>query len=77
MLNIEIDGMSAGGGASGLNISAGASTVTGLVIANFGSQSSGSGGNGIVLSSTGGNLDHWQFYWYRRQRLRGRWYRRR
>ena len=49
VLNIEIDGTSAGSGADGLVITAGASTIEGLVIANFGTQSSGTGGNGIVL----------------------------
>ena len=33
------------------------STIEGLVIANFGSQSSaGTGGNGIVLETAGGNV---------------------
>jgi Bacterial Ig-like domain (group 3)/Right handed beta helix region len=56
VLNIELDGTSAGSGANGLVISAGASTISGLVIANFATQSSGTGGNGIVLSSAGGNV---------------------
>jgi hypothetical protein len=57
VLNIEIDGTNAGSGANGLVITAGASTIKGLVIANFGSQSSGStGGNGIVLQTAGGDL---------------------
>ena len=57
VLKIEIDGTNAGSGANGLVITAGASTIKGLVIANFGSQSSGStGGNGIVLQTAGGDL---------------------
>jgi Bacterial Ig-like domain (group 3)/Right handed beta helix region/Bacterial Ig-like domain len=56
VLNIVIDGTSAGAGANGLVISAGSSTVSGLVIANFGTQSGGTGGDGIVLSSVGGNV---------------------
>ena len=56
MLNVEIDGTNAGSGANGLVVTAGASTIEGLVIANFGSQASGSGGNGIVLQTAGGNL---------------------
>jgi hypothetical protein len=56
MLNIVIDGTSAGNGSNGLIITAGASTVRGLVVANFGRKVGGSGGNGIVLSSAGGNV---------------------
>lgn len=56
VLNIEIDGTSAGRGANGLVIPAGASTIRGLLIAHFATQSSGNGGNGIVLSSAGGNV---------------------
>ena len=56
VLNVEIDGTNAGSGANGLVITAGGSTIKGLVIANFGSQISGSGGNGIVLQTAGGDL---------------------
>ena len=56
VLNVELDGTNAGSGADGLVVSAGSSTIEGLVIANFGSQSDGSGGNGIVLEIAGGNL---------------------
>ncbi len=56
VLNVEIDGTNVGNGADGLVITAGGSTIQGLVIANFGSQSSGTGGNGIVLQAAGGNL---------------------
>ena len=56
VLNVEIDGTSAGIGASGLVVAAGSSTIEGLVIANFGSQLGGTGGNGIVLQAAGVNL---------------------
>ncbi len=56
VLNVEIDGTSAGSGADGLVVSAGSSTIEGLVIANFGSQNDGTGGNGIVLQTAGGNI---------------------
>ena len=46
---IELDGTDAGGAANGLVITAGGSTVRGLVINRF-------LGNGIVLQSGGGNL---------------------
>jgi Bacterial Ig-like domain (group 3)/Right handed beta helix region/Bacterial Ig-like domain len=56
VLDIELDGTSAGSGADGLVVSAGSSTIEGLVIANFGSQNDGRGGNGIVLQTAGGDL---------------------
>jgi hypothetical protein len=56
VLNVEIDGTSAGIGASGLVVASGSSTIEGLIIANFGSQLGGTGGNGIVLQTAGGNL---------------------
>lgn len=56
VVNVEIDGSDAGAGADGLVVSAGSTTIEGLVIANFGSQNGGIGGNGIVLQTTGGNL---------------------
>jgi hypothetical protein len=56
VLNVEIDGTSVGSGASGLVVAAGSSTIEGLIIANFGSQVGGTGGNGIVLQTAGGNL---------------------
>ena len=57
VLNVEIDGTNAGSGADGLVITAGASTIRGLVIANFGTQNSGgTGGNGIVLQTAGADL---------------------
>jgi hypothetical protein len=46
---IELDGTSAGGGADGLSIVAGGSTIKGLVINRF-------QGNGIVLRTLGSNL---------------------
>jgi CSLREA domain-containing protein len=45
---VEIDGSNAGSGASGLHITAGGSTVRGLVINSFAA-------NGILISSAGGN----------------------
>jgi parallel beta-helix repeat protein len=45
---IQLNGSGAGGGANGLSISAGGSTVKSLVIDGF-------GGSGIVLSGSGGN----------------------
>ncbi len=45
---VELDGSSAGAGTDGLNITAGSSTVKGLVINRF-------GGDGIQLSTSGGN----------------------
>jgi hypothetical protein len=47
---IVLDGTSAGTSADGLDIMAGSSTVSALVIDNF------SGGSGIYLTSTGGDL---------------------
>ena len=49
VLKIELDGTSAGAGVSGLLITAGGSTVRGLVINRF-------GGNGIVLQMDGSNV---------------------
>ncbi|MFC1530229.1 CSLREA domain-containing protein [Gemmatimonadota bacterium] len=48
VLMIELDGSGAGGGASGLHISAGGSTVTGLVINQFDAY-------GVLVSVNGGN----------------------
>ncbi|MDA2929353.1 right-handed parallel beta-helix repeat-containing protein [Acidobacteria bacterium AH-259-O06] len=48
LLKIELDG-SAGAAANGLRITAGSSTVRGLVLNRF-------GGSGIVLESSGGNI---------------------
>jgi hypothetical protein len=45
---VEVDGTNAGAGVDGLNITAGSSTVKGLVINSF-------GGDGIELSTNGGN----------------------
>ncbi len=45
---VELDGSGAGVGVDGLNITAGSSTVKGLVINSF-------GGDGIEMSSSGGN----------------------
>jgi hypothetical protein len=49
---IELSGISAGNGVSGLTISAGASTVRGLVINGFGGATFGSG---ILLQTSGNN----------------------
>ena len=49
VLKIELDGSVAGVGVHGLHITAGSSTVRGLVINRF-------GGSGIVLETTGGNM---------------------
>lgn len=46
---VELSGSSAGGGANGLRLSAGNSTVRGLIINGF-------GGSGILLDGIGGNL---------------------
>ena len=56
-LAIEIDGAGAGAGADGLVITAGGSTVRGLVINRFQGHGSGvnAGGLGIILSGPGGN----------------------
>lgn len=51
---IELNGAGAGAGANGLNITAGNSTVQGLIINRF-------TGNGIVLSGTGGNAINGDF----------------
>ena len=53
VLLIEIDGSSAGAGASGLVITAGSSTVRGLVI--NGLDTGGFGGSGIILQTGGSN----------------------
>ena len=52
---IELDGSSAGTGANGLYITAGASLVTGLVINRFVPGFPSNGGNGILLELGGGN----------------------
>ena len=49
VLKIELDGSNAGAGASGLTITAGNSTVQGLVINRFGQ-------NGVLLGTKGGNV---------------------
>jgi len=54
VLLIEIDGSSAGSDVNGLTISAGMSMVRGLVINRFVS-SSAAGGNGIALTTNGGD----------------------
>ena len=46
---IELEGTSAGVGVDGLVVTAGSSTIKGLVIANF-------GGSGVVLTTNGGNV---------------------
>jgi hypothetical protein len=46
---IELDGSAAGAGADGLKVTAGGSTIRGLVIDRF-------NGNGITLTGTGGNV---------------------
>jgi Bacterial Ig-like domain (group 3)/Right handed beta helix region len=56
VLKIEIDGTNAGIGANGLVVTAGSSTIEGLVIANFSGQSGGTGGTGIVLETSGNDL---------------------
>ena len=53
---IELDGSAAGSGANGLRISAGGSTVTGLVINRFIPAFPASGGNGILIESAGNNV---------------------
>ena len=52
---IELDGSLAGQGSNGLRISGGGSLVTGLVINRFLTAFPASGGNGILLETTGGN----------------------
>jgi hypothetical protein len=61
VLNIVLDGSNAGTAANGLKISAGNSTVEGLVIHGFVNDTTqadqlSAGGNGIVLFSGGGNV---------------------
>jgi uncharacterized repeat protein (TIGR01451 family) len=53
---IELNGANAGGGANGLHITAGGSTVRGLAINRFGTNGSGNGGAGIALIGAGGNI---------------------
>jgi CSLREA domain-containing protein len=53
---IELDGSSAGSGANGLRITAGGSTVTGLVINRFQPAFPASGGNGILIETGGSNV---------------------
>ena len=48
VLKIELDGTNAGASADGLHITAGGSTIKGLVINRFGA-------NGIEMSTNGGN----------------------
>lgn len=45
---IEINGVSAGAGVSGLNVTAGNTTIKGLIVNRF-------GGDGIILNNNGGN----------------------
>ncbi|MET0623999.1 MAG: CSLREA domain-containing protein [Pyrinomonadaceae bacterium] len=49
VINVELNGTSAGAGADGLNISAGGSTVRGLAVYKF-------AGDGIDLNTNGGNI---------------------
>jgi CSLREA domain-containing protein len=51
---IELNGTGAGVNANGLNITAGSTTVRGLVINRFGGG--GSNGNGIFMQTNGGNI---------------------
>ncbi len=53
---IELDGSNAGSGSNGLRISAGGSTVTGLVINRFVPAFPATGGHGILLEVGGGNV---------------------
>ena len=68
---IELDGTNAGGGASGLFITAGNSIVRGLVVNRFGTGGPASqppasdGGAGIVLAGAGNNVDRGQFHRHR------------
>jgi hypothetical protein len=52
---IELNGSNAGAVVNGLHITAGNSTVRGLIINRFGSSSSG-GGAGIILQTNGNNI---------------------
>jgi uncharacterized repeat protein (TIGR01451 family) len=52
---VELDGSLGGGGANGLHITAGGSTVRGLVINRFRTDADGEGGRGIWLENGGGN----------------------
>jgi CSLREA domain-containing protein len=55
---IVLSGASAGTGVNGLNITAGSSTITGLVINGFLAGFPAAGGNGIAIVSAGGNVVH-------------------
>jgi hypothetical protein len=58
VLQIELDGTSLGAGFNGLHITAGNSTVRGLMIDNF-ARTAGpafAGGNAILLDTNGGNV---------------------
>src|SRR5206468_11054651 len=56
VLRIELNGASAGPGANGFTITAGTSTVKGLVINRFlTNPATGNGGNGIEVRTKGGN----------------------
>src|SRR5260370_19228233 len=58
VLLIELDGTSLGAGFNGLHITAGNSTVRGLMIDNFARTAGPSfaGGNAILLDTNGGNV---------------------
>jgi hypothetical protein len=57
VLKIELDGTSLGAGFNGLHITAGNSTVRGLMIDNFAATSSSPfGGNAILMDINGGNV---------------------
>ena len=55
---IVLSGASAGLGVNGLSITAGSSTISGLVINGFLAGFPASGGNGIAIVSGGGNVVH-------------------
>ena len=55
---IVLNGASAGVGVDGLDITAGSSTISGLVINGFLAGFPASGGNGIAIVSGGGNVVH-------------------
>ena len=55
---IVLNGASAGTGVDGLDITAGSSTITGLVINGFLAGFPAAGGNGIAIVSGGGNVVH-------------------
>jgi CSLREA domain-containing protein len=52
---IELNGASAGAGATGLQINGGTSLVTGLAVNGFAAAFPATGGHGIVLQTVGGN----------------------